>query len=318
MLPILTITLNPAVDLATTTEKVFAGEKLRCSAPEFDPGGGGVNVSRAISYLGGDSRAFVALGGSTGARLAAMLGAEGVSIIPFESPGETRQGLSVTDRSTGEQYRFVLPGPVWSATMVDRALERIARAISPGGFVVLSGSQPPGVETDFALRLARLASEHDARFILDTSGGPLRRFAEDRKPGRPRAFVLRMNDVEAEELAGRSLTSRATSAEFAQHLVACGLAASVIVARGADGSVVASADECLHVAAASVPVVSSIGAGDSFVAAFTLALAMGEDRAAALSKGSAAASAAMMTAATKLCTRADTERLTPFCTVTRI
>ena len=111
MTDILTITLNPTVDLSTAADHVHPGPKLRCDAPRADPGGGGINVSRAIRHLGGDSRAFLAVGGATGEWLKVLLDAEGTRFEGFQIDGETRQSLAVTDRSTGLQYRFVMPGP---------------------------------------------------------------------------------------------------------------------------------------------------------------------------------------------------------------
>lgn len=150
---ILTVTLNPALDLATSVEKVAPGPKLRCSEPMTDPGGGGINLSRAIHNLGGNSRAFVALGGPLGELLAAMLVKVGIETTRFAAPGDTRLSFAVTETRNGGQYRFMLPGPVWSVPVVTRVLAAIAAAVPHGGFVVLSGSQPPGVSEDFAARL---------------------------------------------------------------------------------------------------------------------------------------------------------------------
>jgi 6-phosphofructokinase 2 len=142
MTPILTVTLNPALDLATSAEAVRPGPKLRCDEPRADPGGGGINVSRMIQRLGGQARAFVALGGATGVRLAGLLEREGIACVPFTGPGETRESLSVTDRTSGGQYRFVMPGPHWTKTRGEAATRAVVRAAGAGAIVVLSGSLP--------------------------------------------------------------------------------------------------------------------------------------------------------------------------------
>ncbi len=303
---ILTVTLNPSLDLATSAAEVRPGPKLRCEAPTVDPGGGGINVARAIRILGGSATAFVAAAGPTGQRLLSLLGAERVPLAAFEGPGETRESLAVTDRSTGGQYRLVLPGPVWSRARAAAALRAIVAAAAPGGFVILSGSQPPGLPDDFAAQLSRRLARRRARLILDTSGPALRRMAS---PHEAPLFALRMDTEEAEDLAGRPLPTRKDSADFAQGLVRSGVSGMVIVARGGDGSTLATDALRLHASGVAVPVVSSVGAGDSFLGAFTLALARGEDAGAALRKGSAAAASAVMTDATRLCTRADAARL---------
>ena len=108
---ILTITLNPAVDLETRTPELVPGDKLRCTPPRVDPGGGGINVARAIHVLGGQARAAVAVGGPVGTGLVERLRAAGHDVAPLPSPGETRQNLSVIEEDTGAQYRFIFPGP---------------------------------------------------------------------------------------------------------------------------------------------------------------------------------------------------------------
>ncbi|MDF2140727.1 1-phosphofructokinase family hexose kinase [Paenirhodobacter sp. CAU 1674] len=312
MTSILTITLNPTVDLSISADHVAPERKLRCSRPETDPGGGGINVSRALSALGGHSTAFVALGGPTGDMVMHLLAEAGIGLAPFPAPGETRQSLTVTDDSTGEQYRFVMPGPDWTPRDVSKALHRIGKAAPENGIVVLSGSQPPGVPDDFPARLATRIARTRARFFLDTSGKALHKLLE---AGAKPADVLRMDDLEAEELAGRPLPTRKDSADFAQSLVRRGLAHAVIVARGADGNVLAT-DQTRWVAQ-SVPdkVVSKVGAGDSFVAAFVLARGRGLPLPEALRWGSSAAAATVMTPATDLGTERAVKHLLRSCTL---
>jgi 6-phosphofructokinase 2 len=313
--PILTVTLNPAIDVSTSTAAVTPGPKLRCTDPETDPGGGGINVSRAIRILGGQSTAFVALGGATGERLAGMLIRSGLTLAGFDAPGETRESFSVMDGKSHNQYRFVLPGSRWPKQATGAALHAIADAAQEGALVVLSGSQPPGVEADFPSQLLRRLKARRARMVLDTSGAPLIHMAEGREAG---LYVLRMNHDEAAELAGHPLATRTESADFAQSLVRRGVAEIAVVARGAEGNVLATADERLFASAYEVPVKSRVGAGDSFVGAFTLSLARGETPAEALKWGTATASAATMTPGTKLCTIKDVKRLMLGETVSRV
>lgn len=299
------MTLNPAIDIATSTLHIAPGPKLRCTEPEVDPGGGGINVSRAIRILEGHSTAFVALGGATGRRLVDLLHAAGLDLLEFAAPGETRESFAVTDGINHAQYRFVLPGARWKPAQITAATAAIVDAAPAGGFVVLSGSQPPGFGDDFPTRLARKVKAKGARMILDTSGPALSHVAA----GKTGLDVLRMNHEEAAELAGHPLASRTDSADFAQRLVNEGVAKMVIVSRGADGNVLASASERLFASAYEVPVKSRVGAGDCFVGAFTLSLARGETPAQALKLGTATASAAVMTPGTKLCTPRDVKRL---------
>ena len=312
--PILTVTLNPALDVSTAADRIVPDLKLRCDKPVFDPGGGGINVSRAIKLIGGQSRAMVALGGATGARMSDMLRAAGLDVLRLTAPGETRQSLAVTDRATGGQYRFVMPGPEWHMAQVGTAIAAIAEAALAGGWVVVSGSNPPGIAAGFEQMLTVRLKDGRARLMVDTSGDALMAMAGSSIP----VDVLRMDSHEAEGLAGRPLPRRQDSAEFAANLVRNGAARAVIVARGADGSVIADAGGAWHAAAAPVSVVSAVGAGDSFVAGFVLAMARGWPASEALALGAAAASAAVMTPATELCRPDDVRHFYSQRVVTRL
>lgn len=314
MIAILTVTLNPALDIATSTEAVRPGPKLRCEEPRADPGGGGINVSRVVRRLGGEAPAFVALGGATGARLASLLHRERIPCIPFEGPGETRESLSVTDRATDGQYRFIMPGPRWTRTRAEAATRAIVAAAGRDALVVLSGSLPPGVAHDLPATLNTRLARQGGRLALDTSGATLARAAA---PPRP-VFVLRMDEQEAETLAGSRLKTRGDTADFAEALVRRGAAEVVVIARGPDGSVMATREGRWFAKAAPVPVKSKVGAGDSFLAAFTLALARGNTLVRGLQEGMAAASAAVMTEATELARASDVRRLIAACPVSSV
>ena len=311
--PIVTLTLNPALDLSSAVSALIPDTKLRCTAPLLDPGGGGLNVSRAIAALGGESLALVALGGLTGDKLAGLIRDEGVPFLAMTAPGESRQSLTVTETSTGRQYRFMLPGPVWSAADQERVFALLRASARPGAFGVISGSQPPGVPVDFPASLTQAMP--GLQVVLDTSGPALAQAVAHPIAG---LAILRMDGDEAETLAGHQLVTRSDTADFAAGLVARGVARMVVVARGADGSVLVDKDRRIFAKAAKVKVKSTVGAGDSFVAGLVLSLARGEPPETALAWGTAAASAAVMSDATQLCKRTDVVRLLPECVITRV
>lgn len=312
---ILTITLNPALDMTTSVDSVRIDAKLRCETPVLDPGGGGINVARAIRQTGGVATAFIALAGFRGQQLAALLEADDVPMITFLLPGETRLSLAVSDRLAKTQYRFVMPGPIWTDGDLTTLAEQLTQVITPGMQVVLSGSQPPGVPDSFPKTLANITKEKGAVLTLDTSGSALS-VQVTRDGAVP--DVLRLNGAESEALAGRKLTSLSDIQMFARRLIADGHAHAVVLALGADGSVLATPDGVLHAVTPRVPVISEVGAGDSFVGTFTMIRARGGDWSEALRYGTAAASAAVMSPATDLCLPDDLQRLLPQVAITKL
>ena len=298
---ILTVTLNPALDIATSVERVEPGIKLRCGAPRIDPGGGGINVARVIMRLGGGCRALAVTGGTTGAHLLSLLEAEGITAHPIPIDPATRQSFAVTDTSTSAQYRFILPGPQIDAETANRILAGIldaAAQMQRGGHVVFSGSMPLGLPEDFITICAASLHRSGHHLCVDTSGTALQHLVRD--PLQP-PFLLRLDQSEAEQISGGALTGAEASADLAASLVRRGVAKTVVLGCGAAGSVLATAEARYFCCAADVTVVSTTGAGDSFMGALTLALSRGETPDQALRWGVAAASAAVMTPATQLC-----------------
>lgn len=312
---ILTVTLNPALDLSTTVERVVPEDKLRCEAPVIEAGGGGINVARAIGAMGGRAHAFVAISGYHGQQFLDILRQEPLIPEVFHTHGETRQSLSVIDRSTGEQFRFVMPGPGWSAEQAQDALDAIARVTPQRGYVVLSGSQPPGVPVHFPTQLAAQMKDHSARLILDTSGKPLKALLN---VGSARQHVLRLDGAESEDLAGRPLRSESEVADFAQTLIHRNIAEVVVLALGAEGSILVENGNRWHAKTEPVKVRSKVGAGDSFVGVFTWALSNGAAWEEALRYGVAAASSAVTTDGTELCRQEQVDDLARTATLRRI
>lgn len=306
MSDILTITLNPAYDVSTSVGTVAPGPKLRCEPPRYDPGGGGVNVSRAISRLGGMSTAFVALGGQTGAMFHALLDAEDFEVAQFEIDGNTRQSLAVIETSTRRQYRFQLPGPDWRPEQTAAMLEHLRPHLTRGRIVVMSGSLPPGVPADIAATVNSIAVECGSRLILDTSGAALVEAAAN--PGPPFA-LLRMDGAEATEVSGRTFTSPAELADYGLDLVKAGVAEQLVMSMGATGTVGVSATERFFCQPPKLETLSAIGAGDSMVAAIALELSRGGSLKDAVRHGVAAAGSAVLTPATELCSKKTADEI---------
>ncbi|MGJ8570150.1 MAG: 1-phosphofructokinase family hexose kinase [Hoeflea sp.] len=306
MSDILTITLNPAFDVSSSVDQVVAGPKLRCDEPRYDPGGGGVNVSRAIKRLGGQSRAFVALGGETGAAFKALLDAEEIPVERFEVTGNTRQSFAVVERSTGHQFRFQLPCPAWSDEQTDRALDALKPDLAKATIVVLSGSVPAGVSADIATTVNRMAVDSGAQLVLDTSGEAL--VAAAANAGPPFA-LLRMDGAEATEVSGRTFTSPSQLADYGEELMRAGAAERLVMSMGASGTVGVSATERFFCRPPKLEALSAVGAGDSMVAAIVVELAHGGSFRDAVRHGVAAAGSAVLTPATELCSKETADEI---------
>jgi 6-phosphofructokinase 2 len=172
MKPIVTLTLNPAIDEASEAEVVRPTRKIRVSAQRYDPGGGGINVARVMGEMGRSALSVFLAGGATGPVLEALLAERGLETRPVRIDGATRVSHSVYERSTGQEYRFVPEGPEitpgeWQACL--DALDAL-----DFDYLVASGSLPRGLPPDSYAEVARRAHRRGARFVLDTSGEALR------------------------------------------------------------------------------------------------------------------------------------------------
>lgn len=304
MTPILTITLNSALDIAASVDTIVVGPKLRCEGGQIDAGGGGVNVSRVVQEMDADCKTFVATAGDTGNALVNRMKACGLDPVRFETAGETRQSISVFEESSGKQLRLVLPGPVWDKDDNERLMDHLSGLIEPDMIVVASGSLPPGVPDDFYVHLNKLVTSRSGRMVLDTSGTALDCAVEH--VDAPYA-VLRMDRLEAEDLAKQTFETAQSMADYARGMVNNGVAETVIFARGDEGSVFVTSTERFLIRPPKVPVRSKVGAGDSFVGALVASMAKGYDLQTSGRLATGAASAAVQTEATDLCKRQDIE-----------
>ncbi len=300
---ILTLTMNPAIDKSSAVAQVVAEWKLRCEPPNYEPGGGGINVSRAIRKLDGDSLALYAAGGLSGEMLANLLSEEGLKHQAIPIAGLTRESLTILEKSTGQQYRFGMPGPTLQEAEWQKCLETITEFLPRVAYLVASGSLPPGAPADFYGRLARLAKEQDTRLIVDTSGEALRLAVEEG------VFLIKPNLREFAELTGQEMVDEIQEERLAQELASSRKSEVVVVSLGAAGVLVATAEGAERVRAPLVPIKSKVGAGDSTVAGMVLALSRGLPRREAIRFGVAAGAAAVMTPGTELCRKEDVERL---------
>ncbi|MCF8062911.1 MAG: 1-phosphofructokinase family hexose kinase [Deltaproteobacteria bacterium] len=303
MKSIVTLTMNPCIDINATVDRVVAERKLRCDSSRYEPGGGGVNVSRAVKKLGGESLALLPAGGAHGQLLQDLLDREGVNREVVSIQGWTRESFIAFESETGQQYRFSLPGPRLLDEEWNQCLDRFHGLCKAAGLIVASGGLPPGVPEDFYALLARSCREKRFRLVLDTSGAPLRK-ALDTYP-----FLIKPNLRELSDMAGKELESDTEIQAFSRKLVEEEKSEVVVVSLGAAGALLTWKDGQLTLRAPTVPIKSKVGAGDSMVAGLVLALDRGMTLEDAARFGVAGGAAAVMTPGTELCRREDAERL---------
>lgn len=301
--PIVTLTLNPALDVSTAVDRVVIQHKLRCDAPRVAAGGGGVNVARTVVALGGHAIPVYAVGGLTGDRYRLLLQHEGMPGIPISIGGETRENIGVADRSGGGQYRFVFPGPTMTADEVRRCIEAVRGQLRPGAYLVASGSLPPGTSDTLYAELVELAHGVGARCAIDASGPAL---ALAIAAG---ADLVKPSLRELSELSGRELGSAEQQDAAMREILAGSSVGAIALTLGADGAALAVGDEVLRAPAFTIAEQSTVGAGDAFVAGFVLRTLQGRSAADALRAALAAGAAAAATPGTSAPHRELVERL---------
>jgi len=299
---IATLTLNPAVDLSMSVDRVVPHDKLRVTDVVRDPGGGGINVARVIHRLGGAVTAVYAAGGPMGDLLQCLIEREGLCGDRVSTAEWTRESITADERSTGKQYRFVLPGPHLGEDEWSACLDRLSRLTPPPAYVVASGSLPPGVPDDFHVVVGDLARRIGARFVLDTSGAALKAGLDGG------VFLAKPNLREMRELTGRELTDEPSRVAAVRELLDAGRAQAIALTLGPEGGILVTTEGAWRAVALAVKPVSAVGAGDSFVGAMVHRLNEGSGFEEAFRYAMAAGGAALITPGTDLCHADDVER----------
>lgn len=283
---ILTVTLNPTIDGAAEADRIRPLHKIRTSNERYCAGGGGINVARVVTALGGKAAAVYLAGGATGALLEALVADAGIAGQRIAIEGDTRIAHAVHERATGLEYRFVPEGP--EITSAEWQACRAAVAERSWDYLVASGSLPRSAPVEAYAELAALARHRQARLVLDTSGPALAAALEER------VFLVKPSLGELEALVGHSLAEDEARFAAADELVGAGKAAVVALSLGSDGALLVTKAARLRLRPPPVKARSAVGAGDAFVAATALALARAEPIARAFAHGVAAGTAAVL------------------------
>ena len=296
MSPVVTLTFNPCVDKSTRIDKLVPEKKLRCAPPHFEPGGGGLNVARVISRLGGQVKAVYPWGGYSGKFLNQLLQNENISCLPVATASHTRENLIVLEEASQLQYRFGMPGNALSEAEWEECI-RLVRE-DPAEWIVVSGSLPPQTPAHLFSRLARMAKDLGKKLVADSNGEAL---SEAIREG---VYLIKPNLGELSVLSNAPATID-TAADLAAGIVARGGATIVVVSFGAEGAVAVTSGKRIRVSAPLVEKKSTVGAGDSMVGGLVYQLSSGASLEKALAFGVACGTAATMNAGTELCHSED-------------
>ena len=303
MTAIVTVTPNPSVDLSTAVERIVPVRKLRGTSQRRDPGGGGINVARVVTRLGGNVRAVYPAGGAMGVLLRRLLDDEGIASHVLPIAGETREDFFVSETSTGQQYRFILPGPQLAEDEWKACLAAVAALEPFPRFLVASGSLPGGVPGDFYAQLARIAKQRGASMMLDTSGAALAAAVAEG------VDLIKPNLREMRELAGAGPEAPAAWEAAAKTLVESGRAKIVALTMGHLGAALVTSEGILRARPLAITPLSAVGAGDSFLGALVSGLATGAALPDCFRNAVAAGAAALLNPGTGLCRPNDITRL---------
>ena len=299
---IVTITFNPSIDKSATLPQLIPGKKLSCTEPRFEPGGGGINVARAIRKLGGEATAIYPSGGYTGKFFNELLAKEKISAIVIGAENPLRENVIVLEESSNNQYRFGFPG----AKLLSHEWQQCIDAIDKMGnaeFLVASGSLPEGVPDDIFARLAAISKKRDIKLIVDTSKAALKHAANEG------VYMLKPNLAELSSLVGRKELKIHEAEAAAKEIIDKKFCEVLVVSLGEKGAMLFSKEKILKVSPPAVETKSTVGAGDSMVAGFVLSLFHGNNFEEALRYGVACGTAATMNPGTELCNKKDADAI---------
>ena len=308
---IVTLTINPAVDISTSVKKMVPFTKMRCAQAHRDPGGGGINVARVLGRFGIEATAIYPAGGATGQLLATLVEREGLRSIVIPTSSDTREDITIFDETTREQFRLVFPGAPLSDIEWQECLRSIAHVTPPPPFVIASGSLPADVPHDFYGRVARASKAH-SKTIVDTSGPFLKAALE------AGVYLIKPNLREFQEMAGITSSDEATLIEAGRRLFDRYRIEVIALSMGPDGAILITRGLALRANGLPIEPVSVSGAGDSFLGAMVWSLVNSNSLELALRYGVAGGSAALLNPGTELCRPEDVRRLASEVIVTPI
>lgn len=298
---ITTLTINPSLDKSTHFTGLIPEKKIRCETPRYDAGGGGINVSKAISKLGGNSLCVFTSGGSSGALLEELVANQKIESYIIKTKNWTRENFIAFENVSKAQYRFGFPGNAFFEGEKQKILSTISELNT--SYLVISGSLNEGLESDFYQKIIEIAKKSYIKVIVDTSGEALVKVLETG------VYLIKPNIGELAKLIEVERLELPEVEQAAQHLIAKGSVEIVVVSLGAEGAILVTKDETHFVKAPLVEKKSTVGAGDSMVGGIVYALSQNKTFKEVIQFGVSCGTAATMNEGTQLFRKEDVEKL---------
>ena len=308
---IVTVTLNPAIDQTLVLERFVAGDTLRVKSSRLDPGGKGINVSRVVRELGGESVAMGFAPGGLGRYIEQTLKGEGIECDFVHTKGETRTNITIVDETRHMHTILSDPGPQTDARFAEQLLTKLRKRLRADDWLVVAGSIPPPLLPEIYSEIISLARETWVHTVLDADGPALVAGVA----GKPE--IVKGNRRELERLLGRHLGDEESTLKAAEALREMAIRMAVVT-RGREGAVAVSDEGSWRSLAPRVRAVSAVGSGDAFLAGVVLCLSRGGAMEEALRLGVAAGTACVLTPGTELCHLREVDILQPRVKVQRI
>lgn len=266
--PVVTVTLNPAVDKTVVIGKLQVGGLNRVQDVRIDPGGKGINVAKVLIQFGVNVIATGLIGGSQGQQLLKQLERENIQGNFLQSEGETRVNLKIVEEETKLTTEINEPGILINPEVLNNFSEKLSLLLNHASVIVLGGSLPPGIPEAIYKDYIELANRKGVKTILDAEGVAL----EEGIKARP--FAVKPNIYELEKLIGKRLTTNQEIISAGKSLVQKGVSL-VMVSMGEQGSIVLTEKEAYRATPFTITPQSTVGAGDSMVATLVYSLLQG-------------------------------------------
>ncbi len=300
---IYTVTLNPALDRAINVKQLLDDDTIRVVSEQNYAAGKGIDVSRVIKELGGNSVALGMIGGYDGLHLEGLLINAGVMTQFTRISHETRTNIILKEECTGKQYVISAKGPDIDPVEISEFYNHIL-SITDMDYLVLSGSLPPGVSPNIYGQLILAGRKNNAFIFLDADNRALRESIDFIPTG------IKPNIHELSRLAGKNLETEEEIVSACNSLHEKGIK-YILVSRGREGILFSGDGQVIKASAPPVEVESTVGAGDSTVAGFILAHSMGKDLVECVRLACASGTASAQTPGTELCHKTDVDKLLP-------